>query len=146
MCNLFWHYRANQTQLPPVPSQVPIYTPGWREAITVKCLAQGHKYHGRGWDSNPYSNDSAIGTQSNGLHVDRSAMTPQISAEKFLIWFTFNKALILLIWKLKNSTCYVRSTKCTCVYKHCTQIYIFAWWEITSCILSTSHMVYRIGR
>ena len=23
-----------------LPSQVPIYTPGWREAITVKCLAQ----------------------------------------------------------------------------------------------------------
>ena len=28
-------------------------TPGWREAIMVKCLAQGHKCHGR--DSNPHS-------------------------------------------------------------------------------------------
>ena len=27
-------------------------TPGWREAIMVKCLAQGHKCHDR--DSNPY--------------------------------------------------------------------------------------------
>ena len=29
------------------------FTPGWREAITVKCLAQGHKCHDR--DSNPHS-------------------------------------------------------------------------------------------
>ena len=28
-------------------------TPGWREAIMIKCLAQGHKCHGR--DSNPHS-------------------------------------------------------------------------------------------
>ena len=62
MCNHFWCYRANQTQLPPLPSLVPIYTPGWREAITVKCLAQGHTYYGRGWDSNSHSNDSAIRT------------------------------------------------------------------------------------
>ena len=27
--------------------------PGWREAIMIKCLAQGHKCHGR--DSNPHS-------------------------------------------------------------------------------------------
>ena len=38
-------------------------TPGWREAIMVKCLAQGHKHHGRGRDSNPHSDDSAIRTQ-----------------------------------------------------------------------------------
>ena len=53
----------NQTQLPSLPSKVPIYTPGWREAIIVKCLAQGHKYHGRGQDSNSHSDDSAIRTQ-----------------------------------------------------------------------------------
>ena len=29
----------------------------------VKCLAQGHKHHGSGWDSNPHSDDSAIRTQ-----------------------------------------------------------------------------------
>ena len=28
-------------------------TPGWREAIIVKCLAQGHKCHNQ--DSNPHS-------------------------------------------------------------------------------------------
>ena len=28
-------------------------TPGWREAIMIKCLAQGHKCHGR--DSNQHS-------------------------------------------------------------------------------------------
>ena len=28
-------------------------TPGWKEAIMIKCLAQGHKCHGR--DSNPHS-------------------------------------------------------------------------------------------
>ena len=39
------------------------FTPGWREAIMVKRLAQGHKHHGRGRDSNPQSDDSAIRTQ-----------------------------------------------------------------------------------
>ena len=29
----------------------------------VECLAQGHKHHGRGRDSNPRSDDSAIRTQ-----------------------------------------------------------------------------------
>ena len=53
----------NQTRLPSLPSQVPIYTPGWREAIIVKCLAQGHKHHGHGQDSNPHSDDLAIRTQ-----------------------------------------------------------------------------------
>ena len=36
-------------------SQVSICTPGWREASTVKCLAQGHKRQ----DSNLHSDDSA---------------------------------------------------------------------------------------
>ena len=31
------------------------FTPGWREAIIVKCLAQGHKCHDR--DSNPHSTE-----------------------------------------------------------------------------------------
>ena len=35
--------------------QVTIYTPGWREAIMVKVLSQGHKCHDR--DLNPHSND-----------------------------------------------------------------------------------------
>ena len=61
--NHFWRYRAKETQLPPLPPQGTIYTPGWREAITVKCLAQEQKYHGRGWDSNPHSNNSTIRTQ-----------------------------------------------------------------------------------
>ena len=39
------------------------FTPGWREAIVVKCLAQGHKHHGRSEDSNSHSDDSAIRTQ-----------------------------------------------------------------------------------
>ena len=39
------------------------FSPGWREAIMVKCLAQGHKHHGRDRDSNPHSDDSAIRTQ-----------------------------------------------------------------------------------
>ena len=29
----------------------------------VKCLAEGHKHHGRSQDSNPHSDDSAIRTQ-----------------------------------------------------------------------------------
>ena len=41
-----------KTQLPPLPSHV----------IIVKCLAQGHKHHGRGQVSNP-SDDSAIRVQ-----------------------------------------------------------------------------------
>ena len=41
----------------PLPSQVPMYTPGWREAIIVKYLAQGHKCHDR--DSNPPSGELA---------------------------------------------------------------------------------------
>ena len=36
------------------------FTPEWREAIMVKCLAQGHKHHGRGRDSNPHSDDSEL--------------------------------------------------------------------------------------
>ena len=56
--------RASQTQQPTLPSQVPIYTPGLREAIMVKCLAQGHMHRGRGRGSNPHSDDSdAIRTQ-----------------------------------------------------------------------------------
>ena len=39
------------------------FPPGWREAIMVKCLAQGHKHHGRSRDLNPHSDDSAIRTQ-----------------------------------------------------------------------------------
>ena len=39
------------------------FTPGWREAIMVKCLAQAHKHHGRGRDSNPHSDDSVVRTQ-----------------------------------------------------------------------------------
>ena len=49
------------------------FTPGWREAIMVKCLAQGHKNHGCGRDSNPHSDDSAIRTQIQC--TPRSAMT-----------------------------------------------------------------------
>ena len=52
----------NQTQQPSLPSQVLICTPGWWEASTLKCLAQGHKHHGHGQDSNPHSDDSAIRT------------------------------------------------------------------------------------
>ena len=46
--------QLNQSQEPSLPSrsQVPI-NHGWREAIIVKCLAQGHKCHDR--DSNPHS-------------------------------------------------------------------------------------------
>ena len=45
------------TQYLPVPSEVlvPVYTPGWREAIVVKHLAQGHKCHDQ--DSNPHFDD-----------------------------------------------------------------------------------------
>ena len=35
--------RLFHTQYQHLPSQVPIYTPGWREADIVKYLAQGHK-------------------------------------------------------------------------------------------------------
>ena len=36
------------------------FTAGWREAIIVKCLAQGHMCHDLG--SNPQSDDSATRT------------------------------------------------------------------------------------
>ena len=39
------------------------FTPGWREAIMVKCLAEGHKHQGCSQDLNPHSDDSAIRTQ-----------------------------------------------------------------------------------
>ena len=45
------------SQYQPLPSHVPIYSPGWREAIIVKYLAQGHKCHDH--DSNPHSGDLA---------------------------------------------------------------------------------------
>ena len=63
MCNLFGATGLIKHNNLSLPSQVPIYTPGWREAITVKCLAQGHKHHGCSQDSNPHSDDSAIRTQ-----------------------------------------------------------------------------------
>ncbi len=44
--------RLFKTQYQPLPSQLPIYTPGWREAIIVKHLAQGHKIQDR--DLNPH--------------------------------------------------------------------------------------------
>ena len=44
------------------PHRYPL-TPGWREAIMVKCLAQGHKHHGHGRGSNPHSDDSTIRIQ-----------------------------------------------------------------------------------
>ena len=43
---------------------VTIYTTVWREAISVKCLAQGHEYQGCGQDSNPHSDDSAMRTMT----------------------------------------------------------------------------------
>ncbi len=52
-------------------SQVPIYTPGIREASMDKCNAQGHDCHDQ--ESNPHSSDSAIGTWSDA--VDRWATT-----------------------------------------------------------------------
>ena len=46
--------RQNQSQEPSLPSHRYPFTPGcWREAIIVKCLAQGHNCHDR--DSNPSS-------------------------------------------------------------------------------------------
>ena len=39
---------------PSLPSQVPIFTFGGREANVVKCLAQGRKHHGHWRDLNPY--------------------------------------------------------------------------------------------
>ena len=39
---------------------VPIYTPGSREAITVKLLTKGHDHHNRGQDSKPQSDDSEL--------------------------------------------------------------------------------------
>ena len=50
--------RLFHTQYQPLPSQVPIYTPGWREAILVKHLAKWHKCYD--WDSNPPSDDLTI--------------------------------------------------------------------------------------
>ena len=45
-----WRLINHKNQL--CPHRYP-FTPGWREAIIVKCLAQGHKCHDR--DSNPHS-------------------------------------------------------------------------------------------
>ena len=76
-------------------SQVPIYTPGWREAIIVKYLAQGHKCHDR--DSNPHSGDWAPELEFNALK--HSAMTLLMS---LLHWFFF-VAPLKENWKLVNS-------------------------------------------
>ena len=54
-----------------LPILVPIYTPGWREAIIVKYLAQGHKCHDR--DSNPHSGEDAPELEFDALN--HSAMT-----------------------------------------------------------------------
>ena len=47
--------RLFHTQYQRLTSQVPIYTPWWREAVIIEHLAQGHKCHDR--ETNPHSND-----------------------------------------------------------------------------------------
>ena len=49
---ILWREGVN-TQYQPLPLQVPNYTPGWREVIIIKYLAQGHMCQDR--DSNPHS-------------------------------------------------------------------------------------------
>ena len=56
------HIRLIQHNNQLCPRRYP-FTPGWREAIMVMCLAQGHEHRGRGQGSNPHSDDSAIRTQ-----------------------------------------------------------------------------------
>ena len=63
--------RLFQKQYQPLPSQLPIYTPGWREAFVVKHLAQGYKC--LDWDLNPHCDDL---TTRNALN--HSATTPKI--------------------------------------------------------------------
>ena len=61
---------------PPLPSHVPRSTLMCEEKqLQLSVLLKEHKYHGRSWDSNPYSNDSAIRTDD---APDCSAMTPYI--------------------------------------------------------------------
>ena len=68
-----WEYTTWATVYiaPKAFSQVPIYSPGWREAIIVKYLAQGHKCHDR--DSNPHSSEFAPELEFDALN--HSAMT-----------------------------------------------------------------------
>ena len=92
------------------PHRYPL-TPGWREAIIVKCLAQGHKHHGRGNGSNPHSDDSAIRTKiqctkiarpchpipsckrKNSLRTKSHSETPSTSL--FLL-FNFDSIIIII--------------------------------------------------
>ena len=89
--------KAFHSQYQSLPSQVPIYTPGWREAIIVKHLAQGHKCHDR--DSNPHSGDLASELEFDALnHSDatlyRYLRNVHLRLKYFLIPFsksTFRK-------------------------------------------------------
>ena len=58
----------------------------------VKCLAQGHKRHGRGQDSNPHSDDSAIKTQV------RCTKPLATTGEFEEVWMLFLCVLTKLQW------------------------------------------------
>ena len=45
----------NQSTITFASYRVPIYTPGWRAAMQIKCLAEGHKCRAAG--SNPGPRD-----------------------------------------------------------------------------------------
>ena len=69
----------------------------------VKCLAQGHKHHGRGRDSNPHSDDSVIRTpiqfnkvHSNGapLHLISSCL---VHLHQFVTFFAIMECRFLKI-------------------------------------------------
>ena len=65
------------SQYQPLPSQVPIYTPEWREAVIVKYLAQGHQVSRPGfkptlrWISTRTWIDHALTSSSRHLRGNR---------------------------------------------------------------------------
>ena len=100
--------KAFHAQYQPLPLQVPIYTPGWREAIIVKYLAQGHKYHDQ--DSNPHSVDLAPELEFDGLN--HSAVTPCHPYRSFTIvskWKPCQHRTTLHL-KTNNTKCLILTT------------------------------------
>ena len=74
--------KAFRSHYQPQPSQVPIYTPGWREAIIVKYLAQGHKCNDQ--DSNPHSGISPPELEFDALNHSAAILYIHLNSELLL--------------------------------------------------------------
>ena len=107
--------------------RVPIYTPGWRAAMWIKCLAEGQKVPGYGRESNPEHSDSESRVQSNiprhlhgtFLSSGMSHMTEYIANEDDNVMTHFLQ--VFVIGKEDCSEC------CYWQFRWTSALFIFTW-------------------